>query len=115
MKKRIFFFSLLALLPMITFAQQSLWDGGPITSPEINPDNSVTFRFLAPDAREVKVSGDWSGEDWIPGTALMTKDDKGLWSYTTGKLPSELYCYSFIADGVQCSDPNNVYSIRDVE
>ncbi len=102
------------MLPLLTFAQQSLWDGGPITSPEINPDNSVTFRFLAPDAKEVKVSGDWSGQDWVPVTALMTKDEKGLWTYTSEKLSPELYSYSFIVDGVQCNDPNNVYSVRDV-
>jgi enterochelin esterase family protein len=44
----------------------------------------------------------------------MTKDEKGIWSYTTSVLPSDLYSYSFNVDGVKCTDPNNVYLIRDV-
>ena len=33
---------------------------------------------------------------------------------TTGVLPSDLYGYYFIVDGMRCNDPNNVYVIRDV-
>ena len=95
--------------------QQALFGGGNIISPEINSDNTVTFRFAAPSADEVKISGDWMpAEGRTPGSVLMTKGDKGVWSYTTGKLNSELYGYYFMVDGVRCGDPNNVYMIRDV-
>src|SRR5690606_38103369 len=39
----------------------------------------------------------------------------GIWEYTTEQpLPSELYSYSFIIDGIKTSDPNNMYLVRDV-
>jgi enterochelin esterase-like enzyme len=98
-----------------SFSQQALFGGANITSPEINADNSVTFRFQAPDAKEVKISGDWMpAKGYTPGSEIMTKGDKGIWSFTTAVLPSDLYSYSFIVDGVKCTDPNNVYMIRDV-
>ena len=42
-----------------SFAQQALWGGQQIISPEINADNSVTFRFVAPKAIKVQVTGDF--------------------------------------------------------
>lgn len=116
MKKHLFLMILItANLFYSSFSQQALFGGANIISPEINPDNSVTFRFLAPDAAGVKVSGDWMPmQGWTPGSEMMTKDEKGLWSYTTAPLSSDLYSYSFIADGLKCTDPNNVYLIRDV-
>lgn len=90
-------------------AQQALWGGQEIKSPEINSDNTVTFRLYAPKGGEVKLAG-----DWIQGTEVMAKNDKGLWSYTTAVMPSNLYSYSFIVDDVRVIDPNNVYADRDV-
>mgnify|MGYP001161895691 FL=1 len=83
-----------------------------IISPEINADNSVTFRLLAPNATSVAVSGDFLPE----GTrnATMTKNKDGIWEFTADILPSELYTYSFNVDGLQMNDPNNVYYRRDV-
>jgi enterochelin esterase family protein len=98
-----------------SFSQQALRGGANIKSPEINSNNSVTFRFQAPDAKDVKISGDWMpAQEYTPGSEKMTKDEKGIWSYTTSVLPSDLYSYSFNVDGVKCTDPNNVYLIRDV-
>ena len=122
--KRITFLLLVICVSIVTFAQQSLWGGGNITSPEINADNTVTFRLFAPNVQKVEVTGDLlptqkmetqMGEIDVPGKALLTKDEKGVWSYTTpAPLPSELYSYSFVIDGVSVTDPNNVYLIRDV-
>jgi enterochelin esterase family protein len=113
MKKSIVLFLIMASIT--SFAQQALWGAAEIVSPEINKDNSVTFRFMAPDAKEVKLSGDWMpAEGWTPGSVIMTKDEKGVWSFTTEVLPSELYSYSFLVDGLKSTDPNNVYLIRDV-
>lgn len=115
MKRRLNIFAVILMLPVGVMAQQALRANTDIISPEINSDNTVTFRFNAPVAREVKISGDWiPSEGWTPGSALMTKDLNGLWNYTTSVLPSELYSYSFIVDGLKCTDPNNVYLIRDV-
>ena len=98
------------------FAQQALFMGGAeIVSPQVNPDNSVTFRLLAPDAKEVRITGDFiPSQGWMPGSELMTKDDKGIWSYTTKPLDSDLYGYAFMVDGLRMMDPNNVHQIRDV-
>jgi enterochelin esterase family protein len=103
------------VLTVSAVAQQALFGGSEITSPEVNSDKTVTFRFLAPSAKEVRISGDWMpSQGWTPGSEQMTKDDKGVWSYTTGKLASELWSYFFVMDGVRCNDPNNVHQIRDV-
>ena len=46
---------------------------GPPSSPEIHDDRKVTFRLRAPNASEVKVSGEWGGE-----AAAMSKDEPTL-------------------------------------
>ncbi len=113
MKTTILFF--LIMISIISTAQQALWGAAEIISPEINTDNTVTFRFQAPEAKEVKLSGDWMpAEGLTPGSVNMKKGEKGLWSFTTEVLPSELYSYSFSVDGIKTTDPNNVYVIRDV-
>ncbi|MDR3218799.1 MAG: esterase, partial [Dysgonamonadaceae bacterium] len=122
--KRITFLLLAIGISVLTYAQQALWGGGDITSPEINADNSVTFRIFAPEAQKVEITGDFlsaqklqaqTGASNAPGKVLLTKDDKGLWTYTTPEpLASELYSYSLVIDGVSIIDPNNVYMIRDV-
>lgn len=44
--------------------------------------------------------------DW--GKAVeMTKDDKGVWTFTSEPLDPDIYVYSFAVDGVQVSDPGN--------
>lgn len=115
MKKLFLSAAALFIVVFSTSAQQALFGGPTIISPEISADNVVIFRFLAPDAKEVKISGSWMPSvGWTPGSATMTKGEKGVWSFTTEKLPSELYSYFFLVDGLRCTDPNNVYMIRDV-
>jgi len=116
MRKQILFVIAFVIMGISSsFAQQALWGAPTIVSPEVKSDNTVTLRFQAPDAKEVKISGDWMpGKDWIPGSEAMTKDEKGVWSYTTSVMPSDLYGYSFLVDGLKTTDPNNVYLIRDV-
>lgn len=122
--KRVLFLMFAILLTIATYAQQSLWGDNDITSPEINADNSVTFRLFAPKAQKVEITGDFlpiqkietqMGEMEVPGKTPLVKDDKGIWSYTTPEpLASELYSYSLVIDGVSVTDPNNSYMIRDV-
>ncbi len=104
-------------------AQQSLFGGQQIISPEINSNNTVTFRYFAPNADTVQITGDflptekmktqWGTFD-APGKVLLKKDQKGIWSFTSQILPSELYNYSFIVDGITTTDPNNPFLVRDV-
>ena len=123
MKRRFFLLVLCIAIGISSFAQQALFGGQPIVSPEINDDNSVTFRLLAPNAESVIVTGDFlptemvqspMGEMEAPGKAEMTKDEKGVWSYTSEPLESELYDYSFVIDGFTTTDPSNPYVIRDI-
>ena len=68
----------------VSFAQKK-----ETVSPEIHPDNSVTFRLEASDAKSVKVQGDFlPAQGFSPGSAELKKDANGIWSFTTGKLPS---------------------------
>ena len=105
------------------FAQQALWSGAKVTSPEVNNDNSVTFRYSAPNVIRVQVTGDFlppqkistpDGVFEIPGVAELTQDQNGVWEYTSAPLEPELYGYSFIVNGQRMNDPSNVYQIRDV-
>ena len=122
--KRISTLALGTLMAMGLYAQQNLsWAQMPVVSPEVNADNSVTFRVLAPQAQKVQITGDMlptrkidspMGKYDAPGVADLVKDDKGVWSFKTGKLPSELYTYNVVVDGVRTLDPSNVYCVRDV-
>lgn len=107
----------------ISKAQEALFNAADLKSPEINVDKSVTFRFFAPKADSVLITGDFLptmkqqsrfGLIDVPKPALLSKDDKGVWSYTTSVLSPELYSYSFTVDGLRMSDPNNPFLIRDV-
>lgn len=106
------------LICLSSFAQQALGRGSRIVSPQINEDNSVTFRLVAPKAVKVQVKGDFLPAEGIdskevPTIAEMTEKN-GVWEYTTKPLASELYSYSFIVDGLKILDPSNVYINRDV-
>ena len=122
--KKLLFLSALLLMSAVTFAQQALWGGAPVVSPEIHDDNTVTFRLKDPKAVKVQVTGDFLptqkmktpfGEFDAPGVADLKEGKDGVWEFTTPEpLAPELYSYSFIVDGLKTMDPNNVYMIRDV-
>jgi enterochelin esterase-like enzyme len=77
-----------------------------LTSPEVLPDNRVTFRIYAPKASEVSIKG-----DWVPhgrGTdGPLQKDSQGVWSITVGPLVPDFYTYLLTVDGVPTIDPRN--------
>lgn len=73
----------------------------PLVSPEVHADGSVTFRFRAPNALNVKLA--LEGAEPAP----MQKDDHGVWTTTTAPLAPDYYGYVFIADGVRLIDPEN--------
>jgi len=74
----------------------------PVISPEVHGDNRATFRFRAPNAREVALALEGAAKD-----QPMQKDRQGVWSITTEPLAPDFYGYSFVADGVSLIDPSN--------
>jgi enterochelin esterase-like enzyme len=99
------FFCAFAMLGVSAMAQDKTAQPPPppvrLISPEVHADSSVTFRFSAPNAREVKL--DLEGAEPVP----MQKDDQGIWATTTSPLAPDYYGYSFSADGVRLLDPEN--------
>jgi len=93
-----------ALLAIVLFPNDTAGQtGGPVfISPEVQNDRTVTFRFLAPDANEVKLS-----TQLIAGQQSMVKDDQGIWTITLGPVEPDIYPYCFIVDGIQVADPKN--------
>jgi enterochelin esterase-like enzyme len=73
----------------------------PLVSPEVHADRSVTFRFRAPNAVDIKLERE--GAEPVS----MRKDDQGVWSVTTEPLAPDYYGYSVIVDGVRSLDPSN--------
>lgn len=73
----------------------------PLVSPELLEDGGVTFRFKAPKAAEVKVSGQFGAD------AALAKDDAGVWSVTIPKVPAGVHEYHFSVDGMNVIDPQN--------
>jgi enterochelin esterase family protein len=92
--------------------------GPQVVSPEISSDRHVTFRILAPQAQNVRLTG-----SDIPGIgqgAPMTKGTNDVWEATLGPIDPGAYRYNFNVDGVSVIDPrspavsesnNNVWSL----
>jgi enterochelin esterase family protein len=84
------------------YAQQARRIPVEVVSPQVNPDNTVVFRFVAPQAKEVKLSAQFE-RSAVP----MTKDSLGIWRVTRGPVKPDMYPYCFIVDGVSVADPMN--------
>lgn len=84
------------------FAAAAQTPPAPVVSPEVRSDNTVTFRFRAPNVKEVALSLEGATKD-----LTMQKDDEGVWSVTTEPLTPDFYGYAFVADGVHLIDPSN--------
>ncbi len=76
-----------------------------VISPEVSADGQITFRLLAPQAENVRLTG-----SDIPGMGQgkpMTKGDKGIWEIAIGPISSGSYRYNFNVNGVAVIDPRN--------
>ena len=73
-----------------------------VLSPEVHPDNSVTFRFSARNATRVSLD-----TEILPAPAKMTKDASGVWTITIPPAKPDIYPYSFWVDSIEVNDPNN--------
>lgn len=76
---------------------------GPL-SPEVTADRRLVLRLQAPNAKSVQVQGDFTAK-----THELTRDDKGVWSFTSEPLKPGSYQYWFIMDGLTMPDPVNTY------
>ena len=112
MKQLTLFLCLTMILACMANAQQNIsFREGKIISPQINADNSVTFRVRAPLAKSVTVRGDWDADG---GRGEMKQGADSVWTYTTPALTSEMYTYRIVIDGVAGLDPTNPFVRRDV-
>lgn len=77
---------------------------GPfVISPQVHDDKTVTFSYLAPEAKEVLLSAQFAKTPYA-----MTKGEQGIWSVTVGPITPDIYPYSFKVDGITVMDPANV-------
>lgn len=90
-------------------AQQAIFEKHDTRSPRFNGDGTVTLSVKAPDAQKVSIIG-----DCVEGGKKDLSATDGVWSYTTGVLPPELYNYRFYVDGAEVQDAGNIERSRDV-
>jgi enterochelin esterase-like enzyme len=94
-----------AVLSITTIWTAHAQPRGPfVVSPQVNADKTVTFRYLAPLAKSVKLNA----SQFVKSPVEMTKDSIGIWSTTVGPIQPDIYPYSFAVDGVTVMDPSNV-------
>lgn len=103
---------LLSCCSMALYAQQNTsYRESDIQSPVVSKDGSVSFSIFAPQATTVEIHGDWEVEE---GNCKMQKQSNGIWTGKTPVLPSEMYTYRVVIDGVAGLDPTNPFVRRDV-
>ncbi|MCC7375103.1 MAG: hypothetical protein IT581_10630 [Verrucomicrobiales bacterium] len=73
-----------------------------IESPVVHSDRTVTFRFRAPNAKQVELSA-----QFLKANRTLTVDTNGVWTVTVGPVEPNLYPYSFVVDGLGVADPAN--------
>lgn len=100
MRKRLFNTLLFFCVSIITVAQPA--PRPDFDSPQVNPDNTVTFNFYSPDANSVKLNTQIEN-----GSVDMVKDSSGIWTATVGPVKPDMYPYAFNVDGIQVADPKN--------
>jgi enterochelin esterase family protein len=75
-----------------------------ISSPDVNPDHSITFRYYSRTAQSVSVNG-----EFLKAPVALVKDTSGIWSVTVPPVQPDIYPYSFMVDSVPTADPNNSF------
>lgn len=78
-------------------------------SPRVHPDNTVSFTLHFPDVSSVSVF-----IEGINRLYTMRKDNKDLWSVTTGPLDEGLYPYKFVVNTIDILDPANPATMPDM-
>ena len=86
--KKIMTIAAALLMAGSAFAQQALWGGASVESPVVNEDGTVTFRYQAPKAVKVTVSGDFLPTQKMTfkmGDQEMTFDAPGVGELKEGE------------------------------
>jgi enterochelin esterase family protein len=101
MKRILYILQAVLFLGVVSMAQQR---PPAISSPDVHPDHSITFRYFSRNAKKVMLSG-----EFLKAPVALTKDTSGIWSVTVPPVKPDIYPYSFTVDSVQLADPNNTY------
>ncbi len=75
--------------------------------PRVLPDLRVSFRVVAPTAREVLVSPHSRDSGLGPMPYSMTRGADGAWTVTTPPVRPGFHYYELIVDGLHCTDPSS--------
>jgi len=75
-----------------------------ISSPDVNPDHSITFRYYSRNAQSVTLKG-----EFLKSPLSFKGDTSGIWTVTVPPVKPDIYPYSFLVDSVETADPNNTY------
>lgn len=110
MKKSLCILGLLGATVLSLSAQQV---AAQVGSPEVLTDGSVIFRLYAPEMDSVTVRGTFATGEAPIAMLKMTRNDTGLFEARSGPLPSDMYVYTFLADGISMLDPGNRIVVRD--
>ena len=100
MKRTCYMIAVLLLVAIQASAQRP----PAISSPDVHPDHSVTFRYFSRKAQRVTLSG-----EFLTSPVALKKDTSGIWSVTVPPVKPDVYPYSFWVDSVQIADPSNTY------
>lgn len=85
------------------FSTSGWWEpAGPVFSPQVHSDRSVTFRLKAPKARTVRLA---FGEGDILYKDMQ--EQRGIWEVTIGPVEPGVYEYKFEVDGLKMLDYPN--------
>lgn len=70
----------------------------------------VTFQIKAPDAKDVRLAGDFNA--WNPSSMLLKRSKDGIWKRDLN-LKSGRYEYKYLVDGQWRRDPiNNLFTVN---
>ena len=100
MKLSIYITATLLLTCGVMFAQRP----PAISSPDVNPDHSITFRYYSKTAQSVILKG-----EFLKSPLSFKGDTSGIWTLTVPPVKPDIYPYSFLVDSVETADPNNTY------
>lgn len=101
MQLNIFLTQLLFFMVLAATAQQR---PPAISSPDVHPDHSITFRYFSRTAKKVMLSG-----EFLQAPIALSKDTSGIWTVSVPPVKPDIYPYSFWVDSVQIADPSNTY------
>ncbi|HRR34054.1 MAG TPA: alpha/beta hydrolase-fold protein [Kiritimatiellia bacterium] len=92
----------LKALPAVTVFAAWLFTGALAVDGAEQADAQRSFALKAPNAKEVVLQGQWSKQ-----ALAMTRGEDGTWSVAAVAVPTGIWEYSFVVDGLNVIDPNN--------